>query len=177
MEIGSLLLPPESLEEHERSAESYSQIEHTVCLYFLLIALIAGANAEQGNPHSAEPNTLQRALSLLQSGGSLTEATLLLEATLSSGTAAEQALSPSSQQNEGIPTLAGGEAAVWVLLGQIQAMDEKEVAAVRALEEGRRRFEVQQREGGQAEEGLKTMGEGLVVSRESAARVFKSPCR
>jgi len=85
----------------------------------------------------------------------LTEAALLLEATITSGTADEQASRIASFGG-------GGEAGVWVLLGQTQAMDEKEVAAVRALEEGRRRFEARSRE--LSEEAKRTMGEGLIVS-------------
>lgn len=113
-----------------------------------------GRPTEQDNPHTSTYDSLQQALNLLSSGGSLTEACLLLESTLQSGTCAAQA----SQ----IPGFDGGEAAVWVLLGQTQAMDEKEVAAVRALEEGRRRFEVAG--AGTGETGRKVMGEGLVVS-------------
>lgn len=41
-------------------------------------------------------------------------------------------------------------------------MDEKELAGVKALEEGRKRFE---RVGGGSELAKRTMGEGLVVSR------------
>lgn len=99
---------------------------------------------------------MQKALDLLASGGSLTEAALLLEAAISSGTAEEQA--------SRIPSFGGGgEAGVWVLLGQTQAMDEKEVAAVRALEEGRKRYE--QQAARLSNEAKKTMGEGLIVSR------------
>lgn len=104
-------------------------------------------------------HSLQRALEILSSGGSLTEACLLLEATLQSGTAEQQA----SAHEGGGALLAGGEAAVWTLLGQTQAMDEKETAAVRALEEGRKRFEASQGQG-RTEAANRTFGEGLVVS-------------
>jgi peroxin-5 len=110
---------------------------------------------EQENPHVHDHQSLQKALDLLASGGSLTEAALLLEATITSGTADEQASRIASFGG-------GGEAGVWVLLGQTQAMDEKEVAAVRALEEGRRRFEARSRE--LTAEAKRTMGEGLIVS-------------
>jgi hypothetical protein len=45
-------------------------------------------------------------------------------------------------------------------------MDEKETAAVRALEEGRKRFESQR---GRTEDSNRTFGEGLVVSRFSSS--------
>ncbi|GHJ89060.1 hypothetical protein NliqN6_5462 [Naganishia liquefaciens] len=112
----------------------------------------------QDNPHVNDAHSLQRALDILSSGGSLTEACLLLEAALASGTAAAQAAQLSAEQGSA-SLLAGGEAAVWTLLGQTQAMDEKETAAVRALEEGRKRFESQQ---GRTEEANRTFGEGLV---------------
>ncbi|KAJ9111768.1 hypothetical protein QFC22_006427 [Naganishia vaughanmartiniae] len=111
----------------------------------------------QENPHVNDMHSLQRALEILSSGGSLTEACLLLEATLQSGTAEQQA----STHEGGGALLAGGEAAVWTLLGQTQAMDEKETAAVRALEEGRKRFEATQGQG-RTEAANRTFGEGLV---------------
>lgn len=113
----------------------------------------------QDNPHANDAHSLQRALDILSAGGSLTEACLLLEAALASGTAEAQAAQLSAEQGSA-SMLAGGEAAVWTLLGQTQAMDEKETAAVRALEEGRKRFEAQQ---GRAAEANRTFGEGLVV--------------
>ncbi len=117
------------------------------------LIMISWRREEQENPHVQDSQSLQRALDLLSSGGSLTEAALLLEATISSGTAEEQA--------SRITTFGGGgEAGVWVLLGQTQAMDEKEVAAVRALEEGRKKFEGRELSG----EAKKMMGEGLIVS-------------
>ncbi|KAJ9091162.1 hypothetical protein QFC20_007720 [Naganishia adeliensis] len=111
----------------------------------------------QENPHVNDQHSLKQALHILSTGGSLTEVALLLEATLSSGTAAAQA----SQLSEGggQTLLAGGEAAVWTLLGQTQAMDEKETSAVRALEEGRKRFEAER---GRSELADRTFGEGLV---------------
>ncbi|KAJ9102014.1 hypothetical protein QFC19_004939 [Naganishia cerealis] len=83
-------------------------------------------------------------------------------ATLQSGTAEEQASSLGASDAEGGALLAGGEAAVWTLLGQTQAMDEKETAAVRALEEGRKRFEQGQVGGRMSELANRTFGEGLV---------------
>ncbi|KAI5449872.1 Peroxisomal membrane signal receptor PTS1 [Naganishia albida] len=111
----------------------------------------------QENPHTNNHQSLKQALHILSTGGSLTEAALLLEAALASGTAAAQA----SQLSEsgGQTLLAGGEAAVWTLLGQTQAMDEKETSAVRALEEGRKRFEADK---GRSELADRTFGEGLV---------------
>lgn len=92
----------------------------------------------------------------------MTEVCLLLEATIQSGTAEEQASRSTAAVGEGqqAVSLTGGEAAVWTLLGQVQAMDEKEVAALRALEEGRRKFEQMQ---GRSEGANRTMGEGLIV--------------
>lgn len=93
----------------------------------------------------------------------MTEVCLLLEATIQSGTAEDQASRSTTAVGEGqqAVSLTGGEAAVWTLLGQVQAMDEKEVAALRALEEGRRRFEQMQN---RSEGAARTMGEGLIVS-------------
>jgi hypothetical protein len=126
----------------------------------LLLATIVTA---QENPHANNQQSLKQALHILSTGGSLTEAALLLEAALSSGTAAQQA----SQLSEsgGQTLLAGGEAAVWTLLGQTQAMDEKETSAVRALEEGRKRFEADK---GRSELADRTFGEGLVVSTSAS---------
>lgn len=112
---------------------------------------------------------------MLNNNGALSEIALLLESCLSSHTTAEQVSNLSIDGLQDKPgsmeakIKAGGEAAVWTLLGMVQAMDEKEAAAVRALEEGRKRFEAMgsKRNGPGGERsklGDVMMGEGLVVS-------------
>lgn len=112
-------------------------------------------------------SSLSRALDMLKSNGPLSEIALLLESTLSSRSATQQIAEldmtdddkPGSLQAK---IMVGGEAAIWTLLGMVQAMDEKEAGAVRALEEGRRRWEGLG--GGRGRLGDIMMGEGLVVS-------------
>ena len=132
-------------------------------------------STDQKNPNKDETRALGRALELLNNNGPLSEVALLLESCLASGQTSAQVESLSI---DGLPDKpgsmeakikAGGEAAVWTLLGMVQAMDEKEAAAVRALEEGRKRFEVMgSRRNGPGGERSKLgdvmMGEGLVVS-------------
>ena len=78
---------------------------------------------------------LEHAKALLASNGSLTEAALLLEAAIQKG-----------EYGKG-----GYEA--WILLGETRSMDEREEAAMRALQEGIKRA---------AEAGA--AGEGMLVS-------------
>ncbi|KAL5485106.1 PEX5 [Sanghuangporus weigelae] len=69
------------------------------------------------------PSCLERAKTLLENNGSLTEAALLLEAAIQKGELGE-----------------GGYEA-WILLGETRCMDEREEAGMRALMEGSRRAE------------------------------------
>ena len=133
------------------------------------------ASSDQKNPNKDDTRALGRALELLNNNGPLSEVALLLESCLASGQTSAQV---DSLSIDGLPDKpgsmeakikAGGEAAVWTLLGMVQAMDEKEAAAVRALEEGRKRFEAMgSRRNGPGGERSKLgdvmMGEGLVVS-------------
>jgi hypothetical protein len=135
----------------------------------------AVSSPDQKNPNKDDTRALGRALELLNNNGPLSEVALLLESCLASGQTSTQVESLSI---DGLPDKpgsmeakikAGGEAAVWTLLGMVQAMDEKEAAAVRALEEGRKRFEAMgSRRNGPGGERSKLgdvmMGEGLVVS-------------
>jgi hypothetical protein len=131
--------------------------------------------SDQENPNKDDLQALGRALDMLNNNGALSEIALLLESCLSSHTTAEQVSNLSIDGLQDKPgsmeakIKAGGEAAVWTLLGMVQAMDEKEAAAVRALEEGRKRFEAMgsKRNGPGGERsklGDVMMGEGLVVS-------------
>lgn len=127
--------------------------------------LLGDYEFEQENPYKQDMGSLGRALDLLRNNGSLSEVALLIEASLSSGTTQQQ-VSELSQTLQDKPDsleskiAAGGEAAVWTLLGQIQSMDEKEAAGVRAMEEGRRRFEAMGSR--RPKLGDVMMGEGLV---------------
>jgi peroxin-5 len=97
---------------------------------------------------------------LLNSGGSLTDATLLLESYLRRA----------ADVNAGEP--AAKELAAWSLLGKTHAMNEKEEKALAAFEEGRQAIK-----GGGAEAG---MGDMLTVSRNphsSATRSLTSESR
>ncbi|KAL5507178.1 PEX5 [Sanghuangporus vaninii] len=69
------------------------------------------------------PSCLERAKTLLENNGSLTEAALLLEAAIQKGELGE-----------------GGYEA-WILLGETRCMDEREEAGMRALMEGTRKAE------------------------------------
>jgi len=133
---------------------------------------------DQENPNKDDMQALGRALDMLNNNGPLSEIALLLESCLSSHTTAEQVSHLSIDGLQDKPgsmeakIKAGGEAAVWTLLGMVQAMDEKEAAAVRALEEGRKRFEAMGSKrngpgGDRSKLGDVMMGEGLVVSRRS----------
>lgn len=73
---------------------------------------------EQNNPFIEHPSALARAKELLASNGSLSEAALLLEAAI--------------QQND----LGEGGYEAWILLGETHSMDEREEAAIRALDTG-----------------------------------------
>jgi peroxin-5 len=84
------------------------------------------SSSESQNPLSSTPSPLERAKELLASNGSLSETSLLLEAAIQQ-----------SDFGEG-----GYEA--WILLGETLSMDEKEEAAIRALQTG---VEIAQRNG------------------------------
>ena len=84
---------------------------------------------------------------LLNSGGSLTDATLLLETYIRRGTAADFARPDASQLD------------AWSLLGRTHAMNEKEEKALSAYEEGREAIK--------GNEQSPVIGEMLTVSRRS----------
>src|ERR1700754_1372750 len=74
--------------------------------------------SEQNNPLLNEPSPLARAKEVLAANGSLSEASLLLEAAI--------------QKND----LGVGGYEAWILLGETHSMDEREEAAIRALHTG-----------------------------------------
>ena len=93
------------------------------------------SSTEQNNPFLSHPSPLAQAKELLSQNGSLTEAALLLEAAI--------------QKND----LGTGGYEAWVLLGETWSMDEREEAAMRALDTGVR---IAQEAGGNA------LGVGMV---------------
>jgi hypothetical protein len=89
-----------------------------LCVFLLRLAEHASAESNNQYLDPQHQGLLESAKALLENGGSLSEAALMLEAAIQKG-----------QLGEG-----GYEA--WILLGETRNMDEREEAGMRALTEG-----------------------------------------
>jgi peroxin-5 len=85
---------------------------------------------QQSNPFASHPNPLAEGLRLLSSGGSIADAALLFEA----ATQREAAGGTGGEQNE-VDRSRRERSEAWRRLGEAQAMNERDVQAIRALEE------------------------------------------